>query len=39
LTADLGRWVAATRTIIAAESESNQAKLLNGNAGRIYRLN
>jgi predicted TIM-barrel fold metal-dependent hydrolase len=39
LTADLGRWVAATRTIIAGESESNQAKLLNGNARRIYRLN
>jgi predicted TIM-barrel fold metal-dependent hydrolase len=39
LTADLGRWVAATRTIIAGESEGNQAKLLNGNAGRIYRLN
>ena len=39
LTADLGRWVAATRTIIAGESASNQAKLLNGNARRIYRLN
>jgi len=39
LTADLGRWVAATCTIIAGESESNQAKLLNGNARRIYRLN
>jgi predicted TIM-barrel fold metal-dependent hydrolase len=39
LTADLGRWVAATRAIIAGESESNQAKLLNGNARRIYRLN
>jgi predicted TIM-barrel fold metal-dependent hydrolase len=39
LTADLGRWVAATRTIIAGESESHQAKLLNGNARRIYRLN
>jgi len=39
LTADLGRWVAATRTILAGESESNQAKLLNGNARRIYRLN
>jgi predicted TIM-barrel fold metal-dependent hydrolase len=39
LTADLGRWVAATRTLIAGESESNQAKLLNGNARRIYRLN
>ena len=39
LTADLGRWAAATRTLIAGESESNQAKLLNGNARRIYRLN
>jgi predicted TIM-barrel fold metal-dependent hydrolase len=39
LTADLGRWVAATRAIIAGESEGNQAKLLSGNAGRIYRLN
>jgi predicted TIM-barrel fold metal-dependent hydrolase len=39
LTADLGRWVAATRNIIAGESESQQAKLLNGNARRIYRLN
>jgi predicted TIM-barrel fold metal-dependent hydrolase len=39
LTADLGRWVAATRTIIAGDSESNQAKLLNGNSRRIYRLN
>jgi predicted TIM-barrel fold metal-dependent hydrolase len=38
LTADLGRWVAATRTIIAGESADNQAKLLNGNARRIYRL-
>jgi len=39
LTADLGRWVAATRAIIAGESESNQAKLLQVNARRIYRLN
>jgi predicted TIM-barrel fold metal-dependent hydrolase len=39
LTADLGRWVSATRNIIAGESESHQAKLLNGNARRIYRLN
>jgi predicted TIM-barrel fold metal-dependent hydrolase len=39
LTAELGRWVAATRRLIAGESESNQAKLLNGNARRIYRLN
>lgn len=39
LTADLGRWVAATREIIAGESTDNQAKLLNGNARRIYRLN
>jgi predicted TIM-barrel fold metal-dependent hydrolase len=39
LTADLGRWVAATRTLIAGESEDNQAKLLNRNARRFYRLN
>jgi predicted TIM-barrel fold metal-dependent hydrolase len=39
LTADLGRWVAATRTIIAGESADHQAKLLNGNARRLYRLN
>jgi predicted TIM-barrel fold metal-dependent hydrolase len=39
LTADLGRWVAATRTIIADESTDNQQKLLNGNARRLYRLN
>ena len=39
LTADLGRWVAATRAIIAGESTDNQAKLLNGNARRLYRLN
>jgi len=39
LTADLTRWVAATRTIIAHESADNQAKLLNRNARRLYRLN
>jgi predicted TIM-barrel fold metal-dependent hydrolase len=39
LTADLGRWVAASRTIIAGESAGNQTKLLNGNARRLYRLN
>jgi predicted TIM-barrel fold metal-dependent hydrolase len=39
LTTDLGRWVGATRTLIAGESESNQAKLLNGNARHLYRLN
>ena len=39
LTADLGRWVDATRAIIVGESEDNQAKLLNRNARRIYRLN
>jgi len=38
LTADLGRWVTATRAIIASESQDNQAKLLNANARRIYRL-
>jgi predicted TIM-barrel fold metal-dependent hydrolase len=39
LTADLARWVAATREIIAPESADNQAKLLNRNARRLYRLN
>jgi len=38
LTADLGRWVAATREIVAGESADSQAKLLNGNARRFYRL-
>jgi predicted TIM-barrel fold metal-dependent hydrolase len=38
LTADLGRWVAATREIIAGASAEEQAKLLNRNARRIYRL-
>jgi predicted TIM-barrel fold metal-dependent hydrolase len=39
LTAGLSRWVAATRILIAGESADNQAKLLNGNARLIYRLN
>jgi predicted TIM-barrel fold metal-dependent hydrolase len=39
LTADLGRWVDATRALIAGESADNQAKLLNRNARRLYRLN
>jgi predicted TIM-barrel fold metal-dependent hydrolase len=39
LTADLGRWVTATRAIIEGESTDNQAKLLNRNARRLYRLN
>jgi len=39
LTADLGRWVAATRTLTAGASEDEQAKLLNRNARRFYRLN
>jgi predicted TIM-barrel fold metal-dependent hydrolase len=39
LTADLGRWAAATREIIAGASKDEQAKLLNRNARRIYRLN
>jgi len=38
LTADLGRWVAATRVIIAGANADEQAKLLNRNARRIYRL-
>ena len=38
LFADLGRWVEATREIIAGASADEQAKLLHGNAERIYRL-
>jgi predicted TIM-barrel fold metal-dependent hydrolase len=38
LTSELGRWVAATRALIAGESADSQAKLLNGNARRLYRL-
>lgn len=38
LTADLTRWVAATKTIIAGASEDEQSKLLSHNAERIYRI-
>ena len=38
LTADLTRWVAATHELIGGASEDEQAKLLHGNAERIYRL-
>lgn len=38
LTADLSRWVAATREIVAGASPDEQAKLFHRNAERIYRL-
>jgi predicted TIM-barrel fold metal-dependent hydrolase len=38
LFADLRRWVEATREIIAGASLEEQAKLLHGNAERLYRL-
>jgi predicted TIM-barrel fold metal-dependent hydrolase len=38
LTGSLTRWVEATRQIIAGASAEEQARLLNGNARRIYRL-
>ncbi len=38
LTANLTRWVEATRTLIAGASESEQAKLLHATAERLYRL-
>lgn len=38
LTADLSRWVAATRALIAGTSEGEQERLLFRNAERIYRL-
>lgn len=38
LTANLTRWVGATRELIAGASETEQAKLLHRNAERIYRL-
>jgi predicted TIM-barrel fold metal-dependent hydrolase len=38
LSADLTRWVAATREIIAGASGDEQAKLLHRNAERLYRL-
>lgn len=36
--ADLTRWVAATHELIAGASDDEKAKLLSGNAERIYRL-
>lgn len=38
LTANLTRWVNATREIIAGASEDEQARLLHRNAERIYRV-
>lgn len=38
LTADLGRWVEATKEIVAGASTDEQAKLFHRNAERIYRL-
>lgn len=38
LTANLTRWVEATKTIIAGASEAEQAKLMSRNAERIYRV-
>lgn len=38
LTADLARWVAATREIVAGASPDEQAKLFHRNAERIYRV-
>ena len=38
LTADLGRWVAATHALLDGASADEEAKLLHANATRIYRL-
>ena len=38
LTADLGRWVIATHTLLTGTSADEQAKLWHANATRIYRL-
>lgn len=38
LTADLTRWVNATKSIIANSDEQDQAKLLHKNAQRIYKV-
>ena len=38
LFADLGKWVAATREIIAGASADEQARLLHGNAERLFGL-
>lgn len=38
LTADLGRWVAATHTLLEGTSDDEKERLLSRNAERIYRL-
>lgn len=38
LTADLGRWMAATQTLLSGASEAEQARVMGLNALRIYRL-
>ena len=38
LTADLGRWVAATRELVSGASADEQARLFHRNAERIYHL-
>ncbi len=38
LTADLGRWVAATHALLEGTSDSEKERLLSANAERIYRL-
>ena len=38
LTADLGRWMAATQALVAGASFDERARLFGGNAIRIYRL-
>ncbi len=38
LTADLGRWVAATHTLLEGTSDDEKQRLLSRNAERIYRL-
>ena len=38
LNADLTRWVAATKAIVAGASEDEQSKLFHRNAERLYRL-
>ncbi len=38
LTADLGRWVAATHELLVGTSADEKAKLLSRNAERLYRL-
>ncbi len=38
LTANLERWVAATRELVAGASQDEQSKLFHRNAERIYQL-